>query len=144
MSRTFFIFVTGVCTLWLEVRTLCHMALNRFRLLTTWYLWWCSGCWLIWFKIEFSLFVNLISFNLLRGSFCCQNVGLIFVCCIWCKDPKPKTKERSFWLIFKLILTKVSIAPPCICTYILAGGPSGLLTSSFAPFGRSGRYVRLA
>ena len=43
ISRTFFILVTVVYTLLLKVRTLCNKALNRFRLLTTWYLWWSGG-----------------------------------------------------------------------------------------------------
>ena len=38
-------------------------------------------------------------------------------------------------------LLPLVIAIIIIETRLLAGGPSGLLTSSFAPFGRSGRYI---
>ena len=63
-----------------------------------------------------------------------ESNGLVF----W----SPPTKFRSTCPVSTLLNYLKSKDPSG--ARLLAEGPSGLLTSSFAPFGRSGRYVRPA
>ena len=71
--------------------------------------------------------VSLLAYILLYCNF---GYGSMFFCCIFCD-----LRELS-WV---LLITRSLGAPPR--ARLLAGGPLGLLTSSYPPFACSGRYV---
>ena len=54
----------------------------------------------------------------------------------WSNKANPSNRLKVWFIL----ITRSLGAPPG--AQLLAGGPSGLLTLSFKPFGRSGRYVR--